>query len=197
MLDGLPSEALEARVRRWRRLTILLVVGLLLLSVAFAFAVAAWTGDEPAATEDEPLWREITALVIAASALVLAAVGMIGGLRATRRLGGLGSPLTVLGRRRQKLLLQELRGRAPLDPAHVPLVRHLAERLTAQRWLLIVQLGLLLMFVGQFIGSPSPWRLGMVVLFVLGIAVAVPLILRDERQARRFLSEHPDPRVAS
>ncbi|MDP5182080.1 hypothetical protein QOZ88_05475 [Blastococcus sp. BMG 814] len=197
VLDGLPSEALEARVRRWRWLTILLVVGLLLLSVAFAFAVAAWAGDEPPATEDEPLWREIAALAVAASALVLVAVGSIVQWRVTRRLGGLRSPLTVLDRRQRKLLLQELRGTVPVEPEHVPLVRHLAERLAAQQWLLIFQLGLLLMFVGQFIGSPSAWRLGFVVVFGLGIAVVAPLVRRDERQARRFLAEHPDPRVAS
>ncbi|MGY2075634.1 MULTISPECIES: hypothetical protein [unclassified Blastococcus] len=191
ILDGLPSEALEARVRRGRRLVVLLVAGLLVLCVAIAFAVAAWAGDEPSATEDEPLGQEIAAVVAATSAWVLVAVGAIGQWRATRRLGGLRSPLTVLDRRQQKLLLQELRGSVPVDPTHVPLVRHLAERLTAQRWLLILQLGLLLMFVGQFVGSPSPWRLGLVVVMALGMAVLLPLVLRNERRARRFLVEHP------
>ncbi|MGY1723283.1 hypothetical protein [Blastococcus sp. SYSU DS0533] len=29
--------------------------------------------------------------------------------------------------------------------------------------------------------------------FGLGIAIVVPMVLRNERRARRFLAEHPEP----
>ena len=195
IVDGLPSEVLEARVRRTRRLTVLLVLALVILSVAAGLAAVAWFGDEPDVQRDEPLWQDVASVALTFVALVAIVVGVVGQWRAHRRLGGLRSPLMVLHRRQQQRLLHQLRGTVPVDPAHVPLVRHLAERLAAQRWLLIGQLGLLLSFVGQLIGSPSAWRLGLVVLFALGIAVVLPLVLRNERQAHRFLAEHPPQRA--
>ncbi|NEK87195.1 hypothetical protein GCU60_15745 [Blastococcus saxobsidens] len=191
ILDGLPSQALEARIRHRVRLSILLGTGLVLLAAGAAFALLAWLGDEPATADDDPRWRTIAGLVLTAGAFVLVIVGGVTQWRANRRLGGLRTPLMVLDRRQQKLLLDELRGVVPLDQAHVGLVRHLAERQTGQRALLLLQLGLLLMFVAQFIGSPSAWRLAMVLVFGAGFGVLALMVLRNERQARRFLAEQP------
>ncbi|RZU30749.1 hypothetical protein [Blastococcus saxobsidens] len=196
ILDGLPSEALESRVRHRRRLAVLLGTGLVLLAAGAAFAVLAWLGDEPVTADDDPRWRTIAGLVLTAGASVLVIVGAVNQWRANRRLGGLRTPLVGLDRRQQKLLLDELRGVLPLDQAHVGLVRHLAERQAGQRALLLLQLGLLLSFVAQFIVSPSGWRLAMVLVFGAGFAVIAPMVLRNEHQARRFLAEHPDPRMA-
>ena len=191
ILDGLPSETLEARIRQRRRLAVLVAAGLVLLAVGVALAVLAWVGGEPATADQEPFWQEIAGFVVVTGAFVLVVLGGVTQWRTNRRLGGMRSPLMVLDRRQQKLLLEELRGVAPLDQAHVGLVRHLAERLAGQRALLLFQQGLLLLSIGQFIGSPSGWRAAMVLVLGAGFAVLVPMVVRNERQARRFLAEHP------
>jgi hypothetical protein len=57
--------------------------------------------------------------------------------------------------------------------------------------MLVTQLALLLLVTGQLISSPSAWRLGTVVVFGLVTAAVSPLVVRNERAARRFLAEHP------
>ncbi len=56
--------------------------------------------------------------------------------------------------------------------------------------LLVLYLGLTLHWTGQLVASPSWWRAALAGLVVVLIAIGIPVILRQERQARRFLAEH-------
>ena len=75
----------------------------------------------------------------------------------------------------------------------LPLARHLAETVAGQRILIVINLGILLIWTGQLIASPSAWRLGLVVLYAAVTRLTCPWILRNERRARRFLADHPAP----
>ncbi|RBY94662.1 hypothetical protein DQ244_05080 [Blastococcus sp. TBT05-19] len=197
IVDGLPSETLEARVRRLRGLTILAVVGGVLVSIGLGLAFSLIAGHDGGTEAETPAWRRIVGVLGAAGSVVLVLTALRIQWRARRRFGLWTSPLMVLDRQQQKRLHRELRGTEPLDPEHVPLVRLLAENQLNQRSLIVTQLGLLLLFTGQWISSPSPWRATMVGFSALLVAGTIVVVRRNERPALRFLAEHPPERSAA
>ncbi len=125
--------------------------------------------------------------------LVIAFLGLAAMWRTNRRLDrGWRSPLLVLTRRQRKELLAQVRGLTPIEPTRVPLARNLAARLVGQTsGVLILNLGILLNFVGQGIALPHWWRGALAMIFTLALAVGWLLMRRDTHRARRFLREHP------
>ena len=194
VLDRTPTASPGGQLAHWRRLRTLWVVGVVLGVIGLSVALVARFGSEAAGSaEDGPPWRVVTGLVLTVLATLLCVAGAVAHVRATRRRGAWRSPLVALNRAQRRTLLEQVRGTMPVDPARLPLARHLAENLASQRAVLVTNGALLLLFTGQLISSPSPWRWGMVIVFGLIHLAVTPLILRNERQARRFLAEHPGP----
>src|SRR5688500_18921981 len=117
-------------------------------------------------------------------------------LRTNRRRSAWRSPLFVLTDKQRKELVRAVRGQATVAPDRLPLARHLASAMLHQRVLAMLYLGLTLLWTGQLIAAPSWWRAVLAGSTVVLFALGVPLVLRQERQARRFLEQHPDPSVA-
>jgi threonine/homoserine efflux transporter RhtA len=69
----------------------------------------------------------------------------------------------------------------------------MAERLTLQRHLLLVFVGLMLQQVGRAVSSTSAVDVGFVAAAVLLYSIGVLLMSRDVRRAERFLRRHPAP----
>ena len=195
LLDRVPDESAEQRMRHVRRLRWLLVVALLVVTTALALAIAFVVIDRYAlgTDEDVPTNRAVVGIVVGAVGVVIAAVGLVVQIRAMRRVRGWRSPLYVLTRRQRKQLLAQMRGRAFVRDERVALVRHLAELLLTQRLALVAQSGLLLMFIGQWIMQPTTWRLVIVGIFGTAVLVASMLFQREAQRARAFLDEHPAP----
>jgi hypothetical protein len=97
----------------------------------------------------------------------------------------------VLSRAQRKELLDQVRGRMPLEPARLPLARLIAEQRLSQRTVMVCNTGLAVGFAGQWITAPSPWRVWFAIAYAVLLAAAWPLVLRQTNGCRRFLAEHP------
>ena len=72
------------------------------------------------------------------------------------------------------------------------LTRDLAGRLVDQRGLVVLFVGLAIVNVGQTIPHPTTFRVGLALVLLVFYAVLIPLMRRQQRQAQRFLAEHPE-----
>jgi uncharacterized membrane protein len=98
-----------------------------------------------------------------------------------------------LTQRQNRELRDHVRGRRAVPPQRVPLARHVAGTRLRQRPVALVLVGVALGWVAMALLTPSWWRTALAVAFA-GLAVAGWLhIRREERTARRFLDQHPDP----
>jgi hypothetical protein len=178
------------RIRSRRRARLWALAAALLFVAAIAVAVAAIVGSAPQPGES-PTWARVASAVLTllALAVVIATVvrAIRGGLfKASRR-----SPLRLLSWAQRRRALRQIRGRAPLSEQDRPLVRRVAEQLSAQRPVLGLPVALILMQVGlALLRFPGPWALASLVLAVL-LGLAAVLMLRDIRSAEAFL--HRDP----
>ena len=196
LLAGSKDQEVLERARRRRNQTLLLIFTAMLTLTALGAAIGYWvagqqdTNDTAPAASADPRWVEV--LSWTCSALGLALI-IVGGVQLWRRklLGGRWrAPTAALSRRQRRDLRRQVLGRAPLQPARLPLLRDLAQRMTKQPSLIIGFAGALLTQVGPAVGSSSRWRL----LFVLTIGVlyivAAVQIMRDARRAHKFLTTH-------
>lgn len=196
VLDRAPTESAEQRLRRWRQLRLLVIVAVVLVSVAVAVVVFVVVRGRPSHTRaDLPTWQMVLGVIIAAAGLIFQCYGVVVLLRRNRRLRAWRSPMAVLTSAQRKEVRDQVRGKAPIDPDRVPLARDLAERLIAQSIVVVTNAGLAIAFVGQWVLSPSYWRLGMTIAYGLLLGISWPFVQRDVHRARRFLAEHPDPRT--
>jgi sterol desaturase/sphingolipid hydroxylase (fatty acid hydroxylase superfamily) len=194
ILDRAPTASASQRLRRARRNRWLLVIGLVVVGIALAVAVAFLLGDEAMSDAAEvSTARTVAGFTLSGLGLLLMVVGLFWQIRAVRRARGFGSPLHVLTRRQQKELLEQVRGRSPVQPVRVPLARHLAELLQVQQLSLVPLAGLLVNFVGLWIAMPATWRLVTMGIFAPLILLAAVLLRRQSRQVRRFLAAYPAP----
>jgi hypothetical protein len=193
LLDRTPTESAEQRVRRWRRLAILSVVAIAVLSLAVFAVLIAWTDDVPRGTDDVPLWQEIAGFAVQLIATVVLVRVFVLQWRANRRRMGWRSPLVALTRRQRRELLVQVKRGGSVPPERLPLARHLAETVAGQRVVIVLLLGLLLQAVGRLLASPSRWNMIYVPAFGAVILVSLPFVLRNIRRARRFLDAHPAP----
>jgi protein-S-isoprenylcysteine O-methyltransferase Ste14 len=194
LLERQPTAPAERRLRRGRRRRILIVLaaglvfGVPIGIVAFRYSDASSSSS----AAEVPAWQEIVGLALAGIGLVVMLGGIVAQFRTNRRTAAWRSPLYVLTDGQRKELVTAVRGRTALHPDRVPLARHLASTMIGQRVLLVLYLGLALHWTGQLVASPSWWRAALAGLVVVLIAIGVPVVVRQERQARRFLAEHQD-----
>ena len=175
LVERRSSAPAERRPRRGRALALALALGCVAV-------LAAWfLGDGVGG-----VLQLLGGLPMIASGVTL--------VRGAERVWPWRRPLDVLTIRQRRELVHQLRGRAPLVPGRVALVRALAETLVdrhQQRGLLMLALGSTLTFVGGTVREPEAWRplvSGLVAAFLL---VALVVSHRDVARARRFLEQHP------
>lgn len=192
VLDRRATESAQQRLAQRRRLLILAVVGGVVLGAAVSalLVVLLHEGIGRSTEHDVPVWQAVTGFVIAGAGLVVQGFAVVVQWRTNRRLQAWSSPLLVLSRAQRKELRAQVRGRAPVDADRLPLARHLAERLIAQRLAVGANLGLLVAFIGLWIAEPSWWRAVLALFLALATAAVAPFAERDARRARRFLEEH-------
>ena len=187
-------EPVERRVARERRDQQLFLASLVFVGLVLALALVLLVVDPPPDPGGEPPgWRAITGISISVVGLIFLLVQA--GLRVPRRWAPLawGSPLRELTSGQRRDLLQQVRGRVEVVPGRVPLARHTAEELLGRRGVLVIQTGVLVMFLGFWLIDRSLIRTVPTLLFVVAFAAAAVQSHRDAVRARRFLDEHPDP----
>jgi MFS family permease len=195
LLHGAPGRVAEQRVRRRRLVVWLAIVGGIVAAGAVGLAVALVVhGPHHAERPDPPLWREVTGLCLSAAGLIV----LIGALVSLWRAGQFGNawraPTTALTREQRRSLRRQVRGKAPLEPAHLALARDLATRLTVSlHGNALLFLGLSLGWVGQLVDRPTAGRAAFYGALLLLWLVGLGLGERERRRAKRFLAAHPAP----
>ena len=192
LLDRTPTESAAERLRRWRRLRLSFVLGVSAASLVLALVVVLLVGHGTASETDPPVWQQVAGLGVEALALVVIVAGLVLQLKGNRRLRVWNNPTVALTRQQRKQLIAAVRGAGPVDPARLPLARYMAELLVHQRTALTGQVGLVVLFAGQWIVSPTAWRLTMSALMFVMWSVSTFLLRRDVGRARAFLDRHPD-----
>jgi nitroreductase len=191
LLDRAPTESADQRLRRWRRLRVLLLASVLLVSAAVGVMLAVLFSGPSAHAKEAPTWQAVFGFVIAAAGLVLQGFGVAALWWVHRRVRGWRSPLSVLTRAQRKELLAQVRAQRPIQLSRVPLARLLAEQLVGQRAVMASNLGLGICWAGLWIASPTLWRAVIAGLYGVFLALGWPFIERDARGALRFLGAHP------
>ena len=192
LLDRAPTESASQRLRRWRRLRVLLLASVLLVSAAVGLVLVVVFGGTSAHADEAPTWQAVLGFVVAGAGLVLQGIGVAALWWVNRRVRGWRSPLSALTRTQRKELLAQVRAQRPVDPARVPLARLLAEQLVGQRSVMASNLGLSICWVGLWIATPTLWRAVIAGFYGVMLGLAWPFIERDARRALRFLDAHPD-----
>lgn len=190
LLDRAPTESASQRLRRWRRLRVLMLASVLLVSAALGLVLVVLFGGTSGHTEQAPTWQAVVGFLVAGAGLVVQGIGVAALWWVNRRVRGWRSPLSALTRMQRKELLAQVRAQRPVDPARVPLARLLAEQLVGQRSVMASNLGLGICWAGLWIATPTLWRAVIAGLYGVLVGLALPFIERDSRRALRFLDEH-------
>lgn len=189
-LEHGPTPELRAKVRRsW--VVVLGIAGVGLLVGVLVPLLLVPDRPTSSSSDEAATVLEISGLVVMGAGVVVEGVALFLMLRAYR--GRWISPLRALTARQNRSLADQVRGRAPVVPEHVPLTRHAADMMLLQRPIPVLFLGIVLIALGVALLSSSWWwALAAVVYVGLGLA-GWRLLRRNERMARRFLAEHPEP----
>lgn len=190
LLDRAPTESASQRLRRWRRLRVLMLASVLLVSAALGLVLVVLFGGTSGHTEQAPTWQAVVGFLVAGAGLVVQGIGVAALWWVNRRVRGWRSPLSALTRMQRKELLAQVRAQRPVDPARVPLARLLAEQLVGQRSVMASNLGLGICWAGLWIATPTLWRAVIAGLYGVLVGLALPFIELDSRRALRFLDEH-------
>lgn len=194
ILDRVPTESAERRLRRWRQLRVLFVTAVILSATVVAVvAFVLFRGTVEPQSPEVPTWQAVIGFTIAGAGLLLQAFGVVAAWRTNQRLQAWRSPLAPLTRSQRKELLAQVRGLRPIEPPRVRLARILAEQMVSQGALVVAYLGMGIAFIGQWIASPAVWRAVGTIGYGLVLPIAWVYMERDARRARRFLQEHPSP----
>ncbi len=103
----------------------------------------------------------------------------------------------MLTRDQRKELLAQVRGQAPVQVARVPVARHLAEVLLNRRSVLVLNMGLAVIFTGQWIALRAWWYPAMAGFSGMTTGSLLAGLSAGRAAARRFLDTHPAPRKDS
>ncbi|WP_299957718.1 hypothetical protein [uncultured Modestobacter sp.] len=189
VLDRAPNRSARERLRRRRLLSWSWVLGLVVVLAAGATLLALLFTDALVPEPGPSSGWVVTGLVVQGAGIVL----LVGFAVIAWRAGLFrwSQPTAVLDRAQRRRLLAQVRGRAAVDPARLPLARDLAERLVLQRHQVLFVAGILVQQLGRAISGPTTFVLlltgGLSVVF----AVALVLLRRDAQRAEAFLAEHP------
>jgi hypothetical protein len=193
ILDRAPTESAERRMRRSRRLMVLLVLGVVLATMALVSLLMVSVVDRGALEPDRDpaTWQRVLGLTLSTLGMVVALTAFVLQVRSHRRMGAWRNPLFPLESRQRKALLAQVRGRSAAVPARLPLARYLAQALSARRPLLLLNIGLLTSFIGQWLTLRTSFHLVLLGAMAVGVVITSVFFRRDSRLARRFLAEHP------
>lgn len=178
----LPRDIAKARQRR----ILFVVVGVLLMAGVGA-AIGLALSDGSANSTDVPALQVIVGLVIAASGLVLQFWGVRRQWRRGSALNYWRGPLAGLKRAQRKRLLNQVRGRVPVQSGTERLSVLQAHVMIHQRLTTVGNCGLAVLWLGLFISSPTLWRAALALFLILLVVAATPFIERDARAAERFI----------
>ena len=196
LADGQDAGELAARrLHRYRVLVFALLAVLVLVAVAVV-VVALHRDGPPRPRAAVPEWRQVLGLAVSVVGLLIGVVAVVRLLRGGGWRASLASPLRALDRSQRRLLLRQVRGTAPVEPARLPLTRELARQLERQRWVVVIVAGNGLNSAGQALSGGRSSQVGLAAAFAVLLAVGAPLAARDVRRARVFLARHP-PQVTS
>lgn len=177
-----------------RNRTLLFIVAAMLTLTALGAAIGFWvserqdTSDAAPASSTDPRWVDVLGLTCSVVGLVLIIVGSVQ-LWRTKQFGGRWrAPTAALTRAQRRDLRRQVLGRAPVQPARLPLLRDLAQRMTKQRPLIVGLTGVLFTQVGGAVDSPSRWRVAFVIAIGVLYTVVGVQIMRDARRAQKFLA---------
>lgn len=179
-----PRGVVKARQKR-----ILIVVVGVLLAAGIGAAVGLAFPDGATESTDVPVLQFVIGLVIAASGLVLQFWGVRRQWKRGSALNYWRGPLAGLTRSQRKRLLQQVRGRVPVQPETERLSVLQAHVMIHQRLTTVGNCGLAVLWLGLFISSPTIWRATLALFLILLVASATPFIERDARAAERFISK--------
>jgi hypothetical protein len=186
-----PTDAARDRMRRRRTTFWLLVVAVTMVSLGLgALLVVVLRGSAALDPSSPPTWQVVLGVVVSSTGIVVDVVGLVILVRRRRWGQAWQAPTAVLSRRQQRCLLAQIRGRRPVDPAHLPLTRDLAERLSDQRGTAVLAVGILLINLGNTLITPSMFRLWITAVVLVAYAITAVLLVRQVRRMRRFLAEH-------
>ncbi len=194
LATGTPTPEAQRLFRR-RRLTLLFWAAVILaVAVGAGVVLAAWArqggSSGPSAAPRIASWRPILGAGLFGLGIVVEIVVVIKRTSAGDLGAGWRAPTLVLHRDQQRELTAQLRGRAPIDPLLLPLVRSAAVRISRQRTVLGLWVALPLLFLGIAIQSDRVvgWVLaGSVTVFYVIVALTMA---RDIRRAEVFLDRH-------
>jgi hypothetical protein len=194
VLDKVDDEGARIQQRRIKRRFIGLFVGLMvvLFVLGLVLALLLVHADESSDDRDTAsVGQGLVGLGVIVAGLAIGAVGLFK-LRGSGQLGGRwGAPTAMLTRRQRKSLARQVRGKESVDRQHLAITRDLAERILANRWLLLTFAGLSLSQAGGVIQDPSWSRFTLFALIAVLYAFASLSMLRFARQAERFLAANP------
>jgi MFS family permease len=192
ILDGTASEETKQRLRRAQRRNLLVVAGVVVV-VLGAVAALVLSGDGGSSdSHDVPVWRTLTGLLVMLVGIVVAFPAVRRQVRRSSWREGWRTPLPLLRMSQRRHLTREVLGRAPADPAHVPLGRHLATLFVRQSLEPRLALGVVVLIAGQLVLSASWFWAVVLALMVAGW----PVTVRRNRRAQAFLDAHPAQRIA-
>ena len=198
ILGDQPTHRASEHLRRRRRLALATGIGVVVAGVAagvLGFALAS--GDAGSDSADPPVWQELTGLTVQGVGMVIEVYGLVVMLRAgLLRKNRWTVPAAVLTREQRKSLLDQVRGRAAVDPGRLALVRDTARQMLRQRGLLALFVGILLIQIGGALSSPELWRTLMAGAFVVLYGWLFWVLERNARKAERFLATHAEPAQA-
>ena len=196
MLAGTTSAEAQRRGRRLRNRLLLIVLGAFVLSIALGFLVALIFGSHhhQHRSADSTSWLHVAGLVASSCGLIVEIVALVKMVRSRQRGSAWRSPMLVLTRRQRRSLVQQIRGKRPVDPARLALTRYVAERWEGQSpQIFLVFVGAAMIGVGNVLITPNGFHYGLAVYLAVLLVLMFVLWERQRRQARRFLEEHPAP----
>jgi len=206
ILDGSRDPRTQRRSRNWRLVVLLAALVLLTAATAAVGYLLSTHNHGPAARHHRPpdvsQVRKVGALVVILVGLVVEMVGLVRLVRSKHRKAVWRLPTLALTSRQRRQLMRQVRGRAPMQPARLRLLRDLAERMQGQYQGPFGPYGLLfgglsLLWAGQAVGSTRVW-VQWLSLPLMGLyPFVMTLMRRDARQAAGFLTQYPEPSPAS
>ncbi|NIH69453.1 hypothetical protein [Modestobacter marinus] len=165
-------------------LTVLALAGALLLAVLSTDALVPDPGPSGG-------WEAAGLVVQGAGLAVMFGYGLVAWRSGLFR-AAWSRPAAELSRAQRRSLIAQIRGRAEVDPAGLPLARDVGRRLVLQHHQLLLFVGIVVQQVGRAIGAPTRSALVLTAVATVVLLIAAALMHREARQAERFLVDHPD-----